>query len=62
MPLCSIKKYREHMNKNKNRNKYRLLKILFNLYEFLNYSIDYLTTKIIKKKIISTVIVNDKSY
>ena len=33
------------MNKNKNRNKYRLLKIWFNLYEFLNYLIDYLTTE-----------------
>ena len=49
------------MNTYKNRNKYRLLNILFNLYEFLNYLIDYLTTKKNKKNI-STVRVHDKSY
>ena len=46
------------MNKNKNRNKYRLLKILLNLYKFLKYLIYYLTTK----KNTSIVIVYDKSY
>ena len=50
------------MNKNKNRNKYRLLKILLNLYEFPKYLIDYLTTKKNKQKNISTDIVHDKSY
>ena len=38
------------MNKNKNRNKYRLLKKKLNLYEIPNYSLDYLTTKGIKNK------------
>ena len=50
------------MNKNKNRNKYRLLVILFNLYKFLNYLVDYLTTKRNKETNTTTVIVHNKSY
>ena len=48
--ITSIKKYRKYMNKNENKNKHLLLKIIFILFEFFNYLIDYLTKKKNKQK------------